>query len=80
MSEPKVPENLKARVRYDREFDDNGHCIRYTTVARLIDTAGTVVASARAHLNPKDNPCRKTGRHKAIGRAVQNYYQNVDNA
>lgn len=77
MSDPKIPDNLDVEVRYIRRFNEHGHCEEYTTVARLFDQAGNTVGIGAAYLAPGDQPVRKTGRHKAIGRAVQNYLQNM---
>lgn len=73
MCDPKLPEGTQVEVRYNVQIDnETGRVQRYDTFA-LLFSDNVPVAAGRCHLNPKDQPVRKTGRHKAIGRAVQAY-------
>jgi len=72
MTDPKLPEGTRVEVRYNVVTDQTGRVERYDTFA-LLFSGDEPVAAGRTHLAPGDQAVRKTGRHKAIGRAVQAY-------
>jgi len=76
MSEPKIPDGLKLDVWYEKKFAQ-GRCIQYDTYATLTNAYGVVVGRGNAVCSPKDQPVKKTGRHKAVGRAVQDYMRGL---
>lgn len=70
-----LPDGFSVEYSYEKEFSPEGRCLRYTTTATLYNENEIPVCFGQAFLNPKDTPCKKTGRDKATGRAVQIYYQ-----
>ena len=73
-----IPAGARIQVRHfnaknSTEWDRRG--CKWITAARIVKITGDVVevlAEGRAYCNPKDIPCRKTGRIKAIGKAINN--------
>ena len=78
-----IPAGARIQVRHfndknSTDWDREG--CKWITVARIVKITGDVVevlAEGRAYCNPKDMPCRKTGRIRAIGRAINNLTHGV---
>ena len=62
-----------ARPHYHHYRDENNILI-YTT-CQIIDANDTVLASGKATVSRRDNPCKKIGRDIARGRALKNYHK-----
>ena len=79
MSEPKVPEGYRHTIRYFKGFDEQDRCLEYTTSAHIYSNdTNELVATGVAFLNPNEKPCRKTGRHVALGRAIQQLQEELN--
>lgn len=74
-----IPENISVEIMHDKEFEVdpvtglNGRCIKYDTYCTLINNLnGEIVGHGVSMCNVNvDNPCKKHGRNKAIGRAIK---------